>query len=317
MSFESSTRLRVRLLSPAARRAARERVLTVLEATGRPSTGRALDDLALAFASFDRAELWLALAVLHGELPAASELRRVRRIAELDGPWAALQRTLTVAATGGVYPSVRVVGSGTTLLDVTGLDSSNTETQGRAIARSLASEWVTAEGVLPVMWTANRKALRALTAEEAAELGYPAPSVSASEILVPHDAAYVLVGTVDKPRSSEGLIALGQSSRNATASIGFGLGRLIGAEAYRRQEGEERFSWHVAAQRSFNTLVVVGDGIMEHYRGWERMLPAVGFEGPKLVDIPVTPAADGVMSLDDWRAISHSVGSAIGIYVGQ
>jgi len=316
MSFESSTRLRVRLLTPAARRAARERVLTVLETTGRPSTGRALDDLAAAFATFDRSELWLALAVLHGELPAASELRRIRRLTELDGPWAALQRTLTLAATGGSYPLVRVIGPGTTLLDVTGVQA-GASTNGGEVAQRLASEWATAPGVVPVTWTASRKALRALTPQESIELGYPAPSLSAEEILVPHNAAYVLVGTADKPRSSECLIALGQSSDNATASIGFGLGPLIGPEAYRRQEAEERFSWHVAAQRSFGTLVVVGSGIMEHYRGWERMLPAVGFAGPKLIEFAVTPAADEAQTPNDWPAISHSVGSAIGIYAGR
>jgi hypothetical protein len=318
MSFESSTRVRARLLTPAAREAARERIATVLRTTGRPASGKPIDDLVTAFESFDRAEFWLALAVLHGELPVASELRRIRRLRELDGAWAALGRTLRLAASGRHYPTVTVVGAETTLLDVTGLLPEHAAHEGRGIARTIAREWGAIDGVVPVTWTAGGRSLRALTPAEASSIGLPAPHFDSALVLVPHDSAYVLIGTVDKPRSSECLIALGQVSRNATSSVGYGLRPLVSSQAYTRQEGEERFSWHVAAQRSFAHLAVVGDAVIEHYRGWEQMLPAIGLTGPVLHDVPLPARTSGAVDPErersEWQALSRTVGSLIGIH---
>jgi len=318
MSFESSTRLRVRVLTPSARAAARERVNTVLTTLGSPTTGKPLDDLAAAFEHYDRAELWLALAVLHGQLPAPSELRRIRRLRELDGAWAALNRTLRLASSGGRYPTVTVVGADTTLLDVTGLLPADAALEGRGVARRLAREWSAVSSVVPVTWGPARLSLRALTADEASSIGLVAPTLNAADVLVPHDSTYVLVGTVDKPRSSECLIALGQSSRNATSSVGYGLGQLVGVQAYARQEQEERFSWHVAAQRSFQHLAVVGDNVIEHYRGWEQMLPAIGLTGPQLHEIPLPQLSSGVSDpaaeIAEWQQLARTVGSVIGIH---
>jgi len=318
MSFESSTRLRARLLTPAARNAARERIATVLDITGRPATGMPIDDLVAAFDSFARAELWLALAVLHGELPVASELRRIRRLRELDGSWAALGRTLRLATSGSHYPTVVVVGADTTLMDVSGLLPDHAPREGRGIARAIAREWGAVAGVVPVTWGLGGRSLRALTAVEASSIGLPAPRFDSSLVLVPHDSAYVLLGTVDKPRSSECLIALGQASHNATSSVGYGLHPLVSSQAYARQEGEERFSWHVAAQRSFAHLAVVGDSVIEHYKGWEQMLPAIGLTGPVLHEVPLPPRTSGVVDVErersEWHALSRTVGSLIGIH---
>lgn len=314
-SREFAVRSKVALLAPSAKRACMAGIDRALQVTGATVARSPLSDFARAISHFDPAELWFATAAVRGELPTAADLRRTRRILELDGPWAAIERI--VAHRPPSANPVVVTDENAVVLDVTGLLPGNEMHDGLGVGRQLVRHWAESPAVVPVTWHDSHTSLRALTGEEANALGVPAPRYDTASVIVPWRARYCLVGTVDKPRSSERLIAVGRESNNATSSIGYGLNPLVSVEAYVRQEKEERFSWHVAAQRSFDDLVVVGGGVFEHYLGLEQMLPAIGVTGPKLhnVSLPTsTTGSTGVtVTTEGWKRMAHTVGSLIGI----
>lgn len=316
-SFDLAARCAFALTHPALRSAMTERTTILLEATGRADvTGSTVARLAAVIGDYSVSDLWLTFAIVHAELPPPHLVRRLRRVRELDGPFAAVQfliENLPDTRRRDPVPTVSVVGVGTVLMDVTGLLPGDLVSEGRGAGRRFARAWNPLSSVLPVTWSASRRALRALTADEARSLGIEPKVPPVGDVVVPNGATYVLLGTIDKPRSSERLIALGAVSGNATASIGYGLRQLIGSEAYERQMGEERFSWHVAAQRSLQHLAVIGDSVIEQYRGWERMLPAIGLTGPTLHAFSYSETGSEVPDAE-WQLLARSVGSAIGIH---
>ena len=316
MSFESNARVRFAALPPQLKRATVLRVGTLLTAHGETPTGKPLNDLARVIGSWDSAGLWLAAAVIRGALPLSSAVRRVRRVMELDGPWAAIDALLTLDGDswrrGDPVPSVSIVGKDTVLLDVTGLLLDDEPQEGRGAGRKLAREWSQYSGVELVTWADDTRNLRAINAAEASIIGVNEPSIDSNEALVPHGSTYVLVGIVDRPRLSERIIALGAISGNTTGSVGYGLGPLIDSQAYKRPEGDRRFAWHLAAQRSLEQLAILGGHeIADHYRGWEIMLPALGLEGPQLHEFALPGDAPAV---DSWSELARTVGSSIGIH---
>jgi hypothetical protein len=314
-SREFAVRSKVALLPPAAKRALRAGIDSALTMTVATVSRSPLSDFSQAISRFDPAELWFATAAVRGELPTSADLRRTRRLLELDGPWAAIERIVAHRPTTA-HP-LAVTEPNAVVLDVTGLLPGSEMHDGLGVGRQLVRNWAENPDVIPVTWHGQATSLRALTGEEANALRVPAPRYDSAAVILPWQARYCLVGTVDKPRSGERLIALGRESNNITSSIGYGLNPLVSVEAYVRQEGEERFSWHVAAQRSFDNLVVVGDSVFEHYVGLEQMLPAIGVTGPTLHNVSLPNSAKGstgvTIATEGWKRMSHTVGSFIGI----
>ncbi|WBU37777.1 hypothetical protein [Homoserinibacter sp. YIM 151385] len=331
MSRELPARARLAALTPRRRRALGARSRLLLEAVGRPVSRPALGALLSALEALDESELWLALAVLHAELPTPSQVRRLRRSRELDGGWGALDQLLEDAprrrGERGAPVPVRVV-SDVVLMDVTGLLPGDSVAPGLGAARQLARAWSREAGILPVAWGGSRRRLRELEDEERRAIGLAAPAgrlLGATETaLVPHRAAYLLVGAVQLPRSAERIIALGESSANRSGSVGYGLGPLLRAEEHPPQKGEARFSWHLAAQRSLERLVVLGDGDTREYEGWRRMLSAVGRPGPELHGFALPADAAGVAgsitapgSSAAWLALAGDAGAVLGLAGGR
>lgn len=327
MSRETPARARLLTLPPRQRTAFGARVRVLLEATGRPLRRPVLRTLLDAVADYDEHELWLTLAVLHGELPTPSHVRRLRRSRELDGGWGALDQLLEDMprrrADAGPLPPVTVV-TDRVLLDVTGLLPDDDVAPGRGAGRQLVREWARSERVVPVTWGGSRRWLRELDADERAALGIHRERGrvfgTATTALVPHRAPYVAAGAVQLPRSAERLIALGEASDNPSGSVGYGLGPLLHADRHPRQDGEARFSWHLAAQRSFDRLAVLGAGDVTEYTGWKRMLTAVGRPGPELVGFALPSDGDGLTgtvtaptATGAWAGLATEIGEVVGI----
>jgi hypothetical protein len=238
------------------------------------------------------ATAWLAAATVHAELPLPAGLRRLQRLMQLDGPWAGVQHLLDALPDRrrGDLPAV-VAGR---VVDVTGLLGDGAA-PGREVGRRLAIAWSGDPDVVLVTWTSDARALRRLDAAEAERLGVASGPAAGEPIVPARDAAYLLVGAVVRPRAAERLIALGGSGI-ATAGIGVGLGPLLDHDAHRMPEGAEaRFSWHLAAQRTFGRLAVLGDdAVLRQYAGWKVMLRAIGVVGPELVPLPSDASASDV-----------------------
>jgi hypothetical protein len=312
------------LLTPATRAAVRSRIAAVVDAVDpnpvatdpRAATTR----LAEVMPAFTVAEFWLLLGTVRGHLPAPAHVRRVRRAYELDGADGALAQVLA-----GLPRDVRVapveIVTDRALVDVTGLLPGEDGTEGRGAGRQLIRAWSTVPGVLPVTWTSSRRSLRGLGAAEYEALGIRRGFIDDATLLVPHRSRFVLLGTVDLPRAAERLIALGQYSLNETGSVGYGITPLIEPQAYPRQrDSPHRFSWHVAAQRSFTRLAALGDDVEQQYRGWALMLSAIGLTGPEVTTFPlpnVTGAIDSGATQDlsfvQWASLARDIGAVLGV----
>jgi hypothetical protein len=313
-----SPSVRQRAFRGASARVLTDRAGLVLTATGHGVGSDVRAQLIAAIADFDDAELWLTLAVLRADLPSTSDVHRVRRTRELDGPEAALAAVFDGAAISDASRTPVVVDARTHLVDTTGLLPSEVAHTGRAVARQLVREWSASDAVLPVRWSEDRTNLRSLTTEEHDAFGLGAPQWEHPRFVVPHNAHYTLAGIVDLPRAAERLVVLGQWSRNQTASLGFGLDDVVGPHAYARQEGgESRSVWQLAVQRSLGSLVVMGADQESRYRGWKGMLPAIGLVGPRLLVADIASQlpdpAHTTLSEDAWRTLALTIGSLIGI----
>jgi hypothetical protein len=308
------TRSATAAIAPAVRAGLAERVAVLVNRLDPSSGGRSgLPALARILSAMpvieDRAPsaLWLVLSAVLGDFPRPTEVRRFRRLLELDGGWAAIDsllRELPHRHDPRFRPPSLAFEDDVVCVDVTALVTPGINNEGRAIGLRLLRDWSTAGRMFrPVLWSENSRHLRGLDVEEITELGLdPFSARGADEMVIPF-AGYVLLGTVDLPKSAERLIGLGQYAGIATASIGYGIGPLVHGENYARTEGAERFTWHLAAQRSFDTVVAVGDDTEIQYRGWKRMLFAVGIDGPEIVS--VTLPAD---SADDaWIAFAKQL----------
>lgn len=313
----ASVRASLAMLAPAVRSGLASRVDALLPRlapsggqSGRGQTGSGLAALAATLPGRDTAELWLTYSVVSARFPRPTEVRRLRRLLELDGGWAAIA-SLLHGLPHRYDPRFRPapVAFATGLaLDVTGLAAPGVNDEGREAGRRLLREWGD-RVTLPVVWAADGRTLRGLSAEECDALDLAVPAVSLAGSVVIPSAGYALLGTADLPRNAERLIALGQYAGFPTASVGYGIGPLVHGERYATTEGAERFTWHLAAQRSFERLVAVGADTPRQYSGWKRMLTAVGIPGPDIIPIalPAEPSDPA------WRHFADDCATAIGL----
>jgi hypothetical protein len=273
-------------MRPRSRAALLVRVKSLLSVTANESIDAPLiSRLALSIESYSARELWFAAAMVHGELPTNQIIRRLRRVRELDSGWAAVSYLMSCMPSGArgrdSWP-LTIAGAETTVVDVSGLLDTEDHSEQRVLGRRLARDLARATRVVPVTWTANQRAFRSLTSSEVMQLGLETDGEVLDRLIVPFLSHYVLVGIVVRPRAGERLIAMGDASSNLTVSVGYSLNELFSAENFERQMGEERFAWHVAAQRSLDHLVVFDRAAEVQFRGWKRMLPAIGVAGPQI-----------------------------------
>jgi hypothetical protein len=244
-------------------------------------------------------ETWLALAVLNGTLPGSELVSRVRRRLQLDGGWAAIDEILRVR--GDLFhrdaPEVSLA-RGVALIDVTGLTDGSVRLLGRGAALATVRQWSERPEARLVVWTAGGDNLRPITAAEASQLGVEVPADRGDAVLVPWQSSYLVAGIVDDPDRAERAIALGTFSGNSGGTLGFGLDPVLNAEDEPYYTGPLRYAWHLAVVRALPRLVAGSPRAELEYRGWKRMLPAVGLEGP---DIRAVPFPFGELrSSPDW-----------------
>jgi len=304
----------LRTLFPAYRRAVDHRLASLLAELEQAVPGGAprkagLEQLADALPGLAVPELWLVLATLHGEMPRPTQVRRLRRIMELDTAWDAivfLLRTLPDRRDPRARPSAVAISAGVTHVDVTGLFTDDNVVAGRDSGRQILREWSRSRSFVPITWDDEGRGWRAITVDERRDLGLevvPGTNALESVVLVPHAGTYILLGTVDEPRAAERLIGFGQYAGQASGTVGYGIDQLVAPEDHEEREGTSRFTWYLAAQRSADVLVAVGDGAASQYRGWLRMLSAVGVVGPSIVTVarPEEPTDTGVITLPGSR----------------
>lgn len=240
----------------------------------------------------DRAQVWLALAVLSGRLPDETTVVEVARAGEFDGPAplaAAVERTTDAES---MTWEVRVARG--TLVDVAHTVSTPLMTGIQRVARETARRWLERDDVTPVSWTPGFAALRELTAAEhellvsgraAAEELAPGPD-DALTVVVPWHGTYLVPELGAEPGRTSALLSLARFSTNATGAIGFDLVPITTAET--TQLGFAAvFARNLAAVRYFDRVAAISDAARTEYEGWRSMLAAVGLPGPGIASVPL------------------------------
>jgi len=246
-------------------------------------------------------DFWITFVLVLDRFPVPMEVRRLSRSFQLDGVPGVVERLRSRTAIRGDEPTTVV--SDVDLIDVTGVADGSAH--GAEVGRRLVSAW--AGDALPVVWNADGRVLRTLTVDEAVALGVPTPAEPGRPV-VPYRSRYVIVGAVTHPRSAERVVALGIYSQNETGSVGYGLEPLLDPVPIEiRHDAEDRFSWHLAGQRSLERLAVVGAPERE-YRGWVQMLAAVGLQGPRIEAFELPQDDD-----EGWAALARVVGAQLGL----
>ena len=253
---------------------------------GRPAAegrlGEALDALV---DPQDRSQVWLALAVLTARLPLEDTVLEAARAAELDGGGALADAVAAETTAHSARWSVRVA-TGTTLVDVAHTASTTLSTGIQRVAREATRRWLRDHDCEALSWTQDFEAPRELTDVElgrivsarAAEQDLPSEQTT---VVVPWRARYLVPELAAEPQRSARLRALARFSGNRTGAIGFDCVPLTSAET--TQLGFAGvFAGNLSAVRWFDRVVTISEAARTEYRGWTRMIGAIGVPGPQL-----------------------------------
>jgi glycosyltransferase involved in cell wall biosynthesis len=298
-SHESTSRSLADLLDrgpPGMRDALAERLRTLLAALGAAphgGSGRALTgalDGMLAGAGPE--EVWLAIAVLTGQLPDSAGVLRTLRAMRLDGPLTALAEALADAGQLDAtdWPPVEVI-SDRVVIDVHHTATTSLATGIQRVAREAVRRWRRDHELLLLGWTDGHTALRYLKAGElAAVLGGSSGDVSRTAtsngagVVVPWRCSHVLPELIVDPPQAHRYQALARFARSRTGSISFDCVPLLTAETC--ADGMAGgFACYLAALGHLDRVATISESAASEYRGWRAMLCGTGLPGPEIRSI--------------------------------
>jgi glycosyltransferase involved in cell wall biosynthesis len=285
------------------RSALRQRITTVistLDAAPVPQdvpSSALLNRLAATLGEPSEAGLWLALAVISARLPDRFAVQRAMRSARLDGPLAALSRTITATRPGwpvirAEWRTVRVL-TGEVIVDLHHTAKTDLATGIQRVARQSAQRWHREHGVTLVGWTRDMRALRELSrAEQHRALhGGSAIGPGASgqrEIVVPWQCTYVLPELLTESYRARCVQAMLCYTGTRGAMIGFDCVPITSAETIGEGMGAG-FSMMLSAIAHGDRIATISASAAAEYRGWRAMLCGAGVAGPDIeaVSLPV------------------------------
>ncbi|MFC3690390.1 glycosyltransferase [Aquipuribacter hungaricus] len=249
--------------------------------------------------------LWLVVAVVGARLPQSAEVERLLRELVLDGASATLDRVLREHAldfSRARGRRVRVVTG--TLVDVHHTSRTGMATGIQRVSRELVRRWDAEPDheVVLVGWSDGLDSLRLLApAERRTALGERTPAdpspadahlqADEDEVVVPWGARYVLPELALEPERTSRLRAMARWSGTRCSAIGFDCVPITSSETTDVMVSEH-FANNLAALRHFDHVVAISESAAREYRGWCRMLSAIGEPGPR-VDACLLPAHVG------------------------
>ncbi len=232
-------------------------------------------------------EVWLALAVMTSVLPDDPTVQRVLRRCALSGPTALAEAAIAAAVDQGL--PVRVV-TGQTVVDIHHTVATDMATGIQRVARETTSRWFEWHGCLPVAWTDGYQALRLLEPPERRRLPGSDGPTDAATVVVPWRSTVLVPELAADPGRTERYLALARRSGNKAAAIGFDCVPITSAET--TQQGfTGMFARNLAAVRYFDRVVAISEAAATEYRGWCRMLDAVGDDRPQVVSVALPEVA--------------------------
>lgn len=269
------------------------------------------EDLATALGDVvdatDRAQVWLALAVLSGRLPDRTTVVETARACEFDDGAALWQAVADHTTDESAAWTVRVA-TGEVVVDVAHTASTVLTTGIQRVARWTTRRWLRDHECTPVSWARDFQAIRELTDVERRriELGQAEEDVAArpeATVVVPWGCTYLLPELAAEPARSARLLALAELTDNRTGVIGFDCVPITSAET--TQTGFAGvFAGNLAAVRYFDRVATISEAAATEYRGWRRTLSAIGLVGPRIepVHLPVEAAEPSAEDHEAARA---------------
>lgn len=275
------------------RRALQDRLGVLLDAlaVARPATGgtRALLDAVIAaLQPLDPAKAWLMLGVLGGRLPGADDVVQAVRLAQTDGPVAAIRPAIWSGPTprvldAGPFRPVQVI-SGAVLVDVDHTAKVDFATGIQRVTREAVRRWAGSHEVVFVGWHEGRPALRRLTPAEARRACWGGPAVVDADpgpILIPIECRYLLPELATETVRTGALLSLAQHSSNRLAVIGYDMCPITVPETC-GPAMPAAFARNLAAVRYADAVATISEAAAVEYRGWAAMLPQIGIPGPRV-----------------------------------
>ncbi|GAB4049549.1 glycosyltransferase family 4 protein [Catellatospora paridis] len=279
-------------------RASHGRLTTLANALGRQAAGGAKAGSALSslIDPLDRAQVWLAIAVLTGQLPDDETVIRVARTAELE-PAREEKEFRALASADAKSRNVRVV-SRDVVVDVGNTVRTNITSGIQRVVRDTVSRWAAErDGITLVAWTPEFTAMRGLTQREAAVFGIVDASLPDDEeltdLIVPWHATVVTPELAAEPDRARRMRALGLFSRNAVGSVAFDLVPIVVSETT-TPGMPDGFSRHLTALRHSQRIATISHSVALEYEGWKSGLAAIGLAGPSVVAVPLPVQAGDV-----------------------
>lgn len=249
---------------------------------------------------------WLALAVLHAELPITADVQRLARAVQLDGAIVSLARMVLQESVPSVtvrraLPVVRITSG--VVVDVQHTARTTLATGIQRVARETVRRWDAEHDIELVGWTGRLTALRRLPhAERARALTGTEPQAGAQDdlVIVPWHGTYLLPELAPERERTARLAALAQYARSRTGVIGFDCVPISSAETTDLGVSEA-FAGNLSALKHFDTVASISHAAGSEYRGWRHMLSAVGLRGPAIVPV-LLPGQAGASSSGDLEA---------------
>lgn len=297
------------------RRLVTGRLRTLLDALDRPRTASRgsrdlVDAVTDALTPLDDRRAWVTLAVLTASLPSSEEVLEFVRTAQADGITAALRPlvrsdVLTRLFGSAAAPRVEIV-RGAVLVDVDHTAKVSFATGIQRVTRETVRRWVGRRDLTLVGWHPDRPALRRLTTPEATRACTGGPEVvdpDPGPVLIPVDCTYILPELATEPSRTTALLALGRHSGTRTSVIGYDLCPITVPETT-GPGMPAAFARNLAAMRYAGAVATISEAAAVEYRGWARMLPQIGIQGPRvtaclLPNEGTPPAADVVARAAD------------------
>ena len=305
----------MRMSTSATRSGLARRVRTLLDALGCSAQAEDVtlpEALVSALSSAGPQELWLALAVLTGELPDNTLVLETLRAFRLDGPLVALSEALVRSGQleSDFWPDVEVV-TGCVVVDLHHTSQTEVTTGIQRVARETARRWDRDHEVLLVRWTRRYRGLRRLNPEEirwalegprtltpaekmaretrAAEDARSEP-IAGEDSVVPWQCTLLLPELPAETQQARRYQALAAYSRSRTGAIGYDCVPLTSSET--SADGmAEGFALYLAAAAHFDRVAAISQAAATEYNGWRLMLAGSARSGPEVEALPLTVEA--------------------------
>lgn len=279
-------------------RAVRQRLGALAEAL-EPGSGPATADrvgrVEQALGSGDGPAAWLTLAVLTAELPVVADVQRLQRAVRLDGALPPLRSLLLRPRLGALLsraePAEVEVCSGV-VVDLAHTARTDLATGIQRVARETVRRWDADREVVLAGWTDGLTALRRLDpAERRRALTGRGGTLAAGErasgaVLVPWRGTYVLPELAPERERTLRLMAMARFAECRTGVVGLDCVPISSAETTDANVSEA-FAGYLAALRHVDRVAGISEAAAAEFRGWTRMLRAIGTAGPEVRAVPL------------------------------